>query len=90
MAAGVLHRRVGIPPESWPRLTGLRTLVLDALRRRHHPTHLTIDQAVETAERVGASRTLFVHMSHDLGHAETDEGLPEGVSLAYDGLVLGR
>lgn len=80
----------GIPPESWGRLTGLRTLVLDALRRRHHPTHLTIDQAVETAERVGADRTLFVHMSHDLGHAETDEGLPNGVSLAYDGLVLGR
>ncbi len=78
-----------IPPETWPGLTGLRTLVLDALRRRHHPTHLTIDRAVDIAERVGAGQTYFVHMSHDLGHAETNAQLPEGVALAHDGLVLG-
>ncbi|MBL8762941.1 MAG: MBL fold metallo-hydrolase [Phycisphaerae bacterium] len=78
-----------IPPESWPRLRGLRTLVLDALRRRKHPTHLTLDEAVNIADRVGARRTLFVHMAHDLAHAETDASLPEGMRLAYDGLTLG-
>ncbi len=78
-----------IPTESWKHLEGLGTLVLDALRQRHHPTHLTIDRAVEIAGRVGARRTYFVHMAHDLGHAETDAALPEGVRLAYDGLVLG-
>ncbi|VAX41043.1 hypothetical protein MNBD_PLANCTO03-1386 [hydrothermal vent metagenome] len=77
-----------IPPETWPRLTGLRTLVLDALRHRHHPTHLTIEQAVQTAAQIGAERTWFIHMSHDLMHEETNAGLPEGVQLAYDGLVL--
>jgi phosphoribosyl 1,2-cyclic phosphate phosphodiesterase len=79
----------GVPPESWRKLEGLSTLVLDALRHRHHPTHLTLDRAVEIAERVGARQTWFVHMSHDLAHAQTDASLPEGMALAYDGLTLG-
>ncbi|HYE60944.1 MAG TPA: MBL fold metallo-hydrolase [Phycisphaerales bacterium] len=78
----------GIPPESWARLEGVKTLVLDALRHRHHPTHFTVGQAVGVAHRVGAERTWFIHMTHDLKHAETDAELPEGVSLAWDGLVL--
>lgn len=79
-----------VPPETWPRLRGLRTLVLDALRHRHHPTHFTVGQAVGVAHEVGAARTWFVHMSHDLPHAETDADLPEGMGLAWDGLELGR
>lgn len=78
-----------IPPETWPALAGLRTLVLDALRRRHHPTHFTLDRAVEVAHRVGADRTWLIHMSHDLPHAETDADLPETIALAYDGLQIG-
>jgi phosphoribosyl 1,2-cyclic phosphate phosphodiesterase len=77
-----------VPPESWERLTGLKTLVLDALRHRHHPTHLTLDQALTITERVGAVRTYFVHMAHDLAHEETQASLPAGVFLAWDGLVL--
>lgn len=78
----------GIPPESWSRLKGLRTLVLDALRHRKHPTHFTLEESVRVADQVGAGRTYFVHMAHDLGHEETNAGLPEGMSLAWDGLVL--
>jgi len=78
----------GIPTETWGKLKGLKTLVLDALRHTHHPTHFTLDQAIDAAERIGADRTYFVHMSHDLGHAATDETLPEGMRLGYDGLVL--
>lgn len=78
----------GIPPETWGQLKGLKTLVLDALRHTHHPTHFTLDQAVNAAERIGAGRTYFVHMSHDLGHEATDGTLPEGMQLGYDGLVL--
>jgi phosphoribosyl 1,2-cyclic phosphate phosphodiesterase len=77
-----------IPTDSWRYLEGVNTLVLDALRHRHHPTHLTVEQAVNIAERVGAGQSWFVHMTHDLSHAETDAGLPEGMHLAYDGLVL--
>lgn len=78
-----------IPPESWRLLRDLNTLVLDALRVRKHPTHFSLDEAVNVADRVGARQTYFVHMAHDLGHAETDAMLPEGMQLGYDGLVLG-
>lgn len=78
-----------IPPESWPRLTGLKTLILDMLRPRHHPTHFNVDQAVETAREIGASQTYFIHMTHDVLHAELDSQLPPGMNLAYDGLTLG-
>ncbi len=78
-----------IPPESWARLSGLRHLALDALRHRKHPTHFSLDQAVAAAERIGAARTWFIHVAHELGHAATDATLPEGVRLGYDGLVLG-
>ncbi len=77
-----------IPPESWARLTGLRTLVLDALRTRRHPTHLTLDEAVQTAGRIGADRTWLVHMSHDLPHRTTNEALSDDIQLAWDGLEL--
>ena len=79
-----------IPPETWQALTGLRTLVVDGLRHRKHPTHMTISQAVQVAERVGADQSFLVHMSHEIGHARTQAELPAGVWLAYDGLVLGQ
>lgn len=75
-----------IPPETWPHLTGLRTLFLDMLRHRSHPTHMTVDQAVATADNVAADRTWFIHMAHEIAHAEVDAGLPEGMGLAFDGL----
>ena len=77
-----------IPDSSWPLLEGLDTLVLDALRHKPHPTHFTLAQAVEAAARIGARRTYFTHMCHDLPHAETNAALPDGVELAYDGLVV--
>jgi phosphoribosyl 1,2-cyclic phosphate phosphodiesterase len=46
-----------------------------------------MEGAVEAAERIGAQRTYFTHMAHDLPHAETCDGLPETICLAYDGLV---
>ncbi|MFO0859268.1 MAG: MBL fold metallo-hydrolase [Phycisphaerales bacterium] len=77
-----------IPPETWPLLRNTSTLVLDALRHRHHPTHLTIGQAVSIAHEVGAAKTYFVHMTHDIAHEATEAELPEGMLLAYDGLTL--
>lgn len=77
-----------IPPESWPALRGLRTLFLDMLRERRHPTHFTVDEAVSASDRIEAERTWFIHMTHDIRHAELDPRLPEGMALAYDGLVV--
>jgi len=77
-----------IPETSWPLLHNLDVVVLDALRERPHPTHFSLSEAVEAAHRVAARRTYFTHMCHDLPHADTCARLPEGISLAYDGLTL--
>lgn len=78
-----------IPPETWPRLSGLKTLFLDALRHRHHPTHFNFDQAIAAALEIKAESTYFVHMTHDVHHETTETELPEGIHLAWDGLTLG-
>jgi phosphoribosyl 1,2-cyclic phosphate phosphodiesterase len=77
-----------IPEQSWPLLDGVRTLVLDALRHRPHPTHFSVGEATDVARRIGAGRTLFTHICHDLQHEETCASLPDGIDLAYDGQVL--
>jgi phosphoribosyl 1,2-cyclic phosphate phosphodiesterase len=75
-----------IPETSFALLEGLDCVILSALRRKAHPSHATLDQAVEWATRIGARQTWFTHIAHDLGHAETNRTLPEGMALAYDGL----
>ena len=77
-----------IPESSFPLLEGLDVLIVSALRHQPHPSHATVDQAVRWASRIGARETWFTHISHDLGHAETNANLPEGMALAYDGLTL--
>ena len=74
--------------DAWSLLQGLDLLVLDALRVRPHPTHFSLDEAVETARRIGAPRTFFTHMCHDLPHEATNARLPAGMALAHDGLVI--
>ena len=77
-----------IPDASWPLLTGVRTVILDALRQRPHSTHFSVGEAIAIAEKIGVERAYFTHICHDLPHAETNASLPRGVELAYDGLVL--
>jgi phosphoribosyl 1,2-cyclic phosphate phosphodiesterase len=77
-----------VPDESVALLAGVRTLIIDALRHRPHSTHFSVSEATDMAARIGATRTYFTHICHDLGHAETCASLPPGVELAYDGLVL--
>ncbi len=77
-----------VPEISYPHISGVQTLVLDALRHRPHSTHMTVEQAIRVVDRAGPSRTRFVHMTHDLSHAGTNADLPDGVALAHDGLIL--
>jgi phosphoribosyl 1,2-cyclic phosphate phosphodiesterase len=74
-----------IPPESLALLEGLDLLVLDALRRHSHPTHFSIDEAMEVARKLGPKQTLFTHLSHDLDHQATNRELPDEMQLAFDG-----
>jgi phosphoribosyl 1,2-cyclic phosphate phosphodiesterase len=75
-----------IPPESWPRLEGVRVLVLDALRHRPHPGHFSVNEALEVIDRIKPQQAYLTHMTHELDHEETNRQLPRGVELAYDGL----
>lgn len=77
-----------IPESSYERLRNLDVLVLNALRERPHPTHLSLEDARARAERIGARRTFFTHLSHEVRHREVSARLPPGFGLAYDGLVL--
>jgi phosphoribosyl 1,2-cyclic phosphate phosphodiesterase len=75
-----------IPETSFALMEGLDCVILSALRHKPHPSHATLDQAVEWARRIGARQTWFTHIAHELGHAETNRTLPDGMALAYDGL----
>lgn len=77
-----------IPPETLAQLRGLDLLILDALGKHRHPTHFSLEQAVEIARELAPRRTLFTHISHSLDHAETNAALPPGMALAYDGQVV--
>jgi phosphoribosyl 1,2-cyclic phosphate phosphodiesterase len=68
-------------------IAGVKVLIIDALRRKPHPTHLSVEQAVEVAAKVRPSQTLFTHICHELSQASEAE-LPAGVGIAYDGLKL--
>ena len=79
----------GIPNATMRLLEGVESLALDGLRRSPpHPTHFTIDEAVEVAQKIGAKTTWLIHLTHDVSHTEEEARLPENVRLAYDGLRL--
>lgn len=77
-----------IPPASWKLLGGLDVLVLNALRYEPHPTHYTVDQALEIVAALRPRRAFFVHMTHAIEHADASTKLPPGVAFAYDGLEV--
>ncbi len=78
----------GIPPETYPMLEDLDVLVIDALRYRHHPTHFTVDQALEQIDQIKPRRAYLTHIAHDIHHADLESRLPEHVFLSFDGLVV--
>lgn len=77
-----------IPQESYALLEDLDVLVLDALQPKKHTTHFSLEEAVAEAGRIGARQTWFTHIAHGLSHAKTNAGLPEGMRLAHDGLIV--
>jgi phosphoribosyl 1,2-cyclic phosphate phosphodiesterase len=77
-----------VPPAAEEAARDVEVLVIDALRHNSHQTHFTVSGALDAARRIRARKTYFIHMCHELGHAETESGLPPDVRLAYDGLRL--
>jgi phosphoribosyl 1,2-cyclic phosphate phosphodiesterase len=77
-----------IPPEALELLQGAKVLVINALFRTAHPTHLSIPEALRTAAALAADRTYLTHLTHDNFHADLEAELPRGVAPAFDGLTV--
>jgi phosphoribosyl 1,2-cyclic phosphate phosphodiesterase len=77
-----------VPEPVIERIRGVRHLIVDALRHKPHPTHMSVDEALAVAVQVQPGRTWFTHLCHEIGHAEQEALLPENVRIAYDGLQL--
>lgn len=78
-----------MPDETVKALKGVDTLVLNALRRKTHLSHITLDEALALIERISPRQAFLTHLSHDMGtHEDTERSLPPGVRIAYDGLVV--
>jgi phosphoribosyl 1,2-cyclic phosphate phosphodiesterase len=77
-----------IPPDAMSVLSGASVLVINALFRTGHPTHLSIPEAVRTAQAIGAERTYLTHLTHDNFHADLEAELPRGIMPAFDGLTV--
>jgi phosphoribosyl 1,2-cyclic phosphate phosphodiesterase len=77
-----------IPAETMSLLGGLDLLVLNSLRPRPHPTHLSISEAIDVICALKPRQAYLVHLSHEISHAEASAMVPEGVQIAYDGLTV--
>jgi phosphoribosyl 1,2-cyclic phosphate phosphodiesterase len=69
-------------------LRGIPLLILDALRKTPHPTHLSLSEALQVVSDIQPQQTFFTHVSHDLDHHQTNAELPAHVRLAYDNLSI--
>src|SRR5436190_15160757 len=76
-----------VPDEIVEQISQVKALIIDALRDKPHPTHLSVGQALEVASRVRAEATYFTHIAHELPQS-AESRLPHGVRIAYDGLKL--
>ena len=79
---------VAIPPESWPLLAGLEVFVVDALRRKPHPTHAHLDMALDWIARAAPARAVITNMHIDMDYATLEAELPPHIRPAFDGMQI--
>lgn len=77
-----------VPAAAMKQMRGAKVLVINALFRTEHPTHLSIPEAVRVARELGAERTYLTHLTHDNHHADLEAELPPGIAPAFDGLTI--
>jgi phosphoribosyl 1,2-cyclic phosphate phosphodiesterase len=76
------------PADSLPKLEGLETLVIDCLQYRHHPSHLSLQQAMDWIEKIGPRRAILTHMHIPLDYDTVCRETPDHIEPAYDGMVI--
>lgn len=75
-------------PAAWRMVEGLDTWILDALRRKPHPTHLHLDRSLEWLARAAPRRGVITNMHNDMDYRTLVAEMPEGVDVAHDGMTL--
>lgn len=78
-----------MPEEEFSKLQGLDILIIDALKKGEHPSHESVDEALENIKRIQPKVSYLIHMSHKIGlHSEVERELPVNTYLSYDGLTI--
>jgi len=78
----------GAPAATFRKLKDINVLIVGALRKRPHPSHFSVDQAIEFSKKVSAGSTILTHLSHNIDYVKDAGMLPEGVFFAYDGMEI--
>lgn len=75
--------------EAFQKLIGVEYLIIEALRKKEHYSHINLSQAIDIAQRLNVKKVWFTHVSHEMGKAATvNPTLPDNMMLAYDGLEI--
>lgn len=75
--------------EAFQKLVGIEYLIIEALRKKEHYSHINLAQAIEIAQKLNVKKAWFTHVSHEMGKAaDVNPTLPENMMLAYDGLEI--
>jgi phosphoribosyl 1,2-cyclic phosphate phosphodiesterase len=78
----------GMPDASAAALAGVEVWIIDALRYRPHPSHLSVDEALTWIERIKPARAILTNLHSDLDYEELKTKLPAHVEPAFDGLTV--
>ncbi len=71
------------------KLEGIEILVVNALRKKVHLSHFSLDEALALIDQVKPKQAFLTHVSHKMGmHSIEDEKLPKNIHFAYDGLSV--
>jgi len=77
-----------MPASTVSKVSGANVMILDALRYRPHPSHITVDESLKLLASIGAKTSYLIHLCHDVNHAELEAKLPPNVHVSYDGLKI--
>ena len=77
-----------VPANAREKLSGVTNIILDGLRKREHPMHMTIEEAVSTIQDLGIEKGWLTHLAHETSHRDGTMVTPENVEIACDGLKI--
>jgi len=84
--AGYVPDCTRLPEATIRQLHGVDVMILDCLRYRAHPAHLSVEQSLAYLSQIQARQSYLTHLCHDVDHATLEATLPANIRVSYDGL----